>query len=141
MIHKGQTVERRVRQSGITISKLADELNMTRQIIYRWFAKPDLENERIYQVGEVINHDFSEDFWEMREYLAGEPDVEYSKELTRSHKRAITERDKYLALYLSCTKDLSATSKELQEAQKTIIAMQKENAQLRIQLANVKPKK
>jgi lambda repressor-like predicted transcriptional regulator len=60
--HYGQIVEFRVRRNGHNISELARLLNINRRSLYNWFSQQHLKKEYIARIGEVINHNFSEDF-------------------------------------------------------------------------------
>ena len=64
--HKGQTVERIVRQNGYTLTRLAKRLNISRNTLYNKFNNPNLSFDFIMKVGEVISYDFSLDFPEMK---------------------------------------------------------------------------
>ena len=64
--HKGQIVERIVRQSGYTLTRLATRLNISRNTLYNKFNNPNLSFDFIMKVGEIISYDFSIDFPEMK---------------------------------------------------------------------------
>ncbi|MEM7383168.1 MAG: helix-turn-helix domain-containing protein [Bacteroidota bacterium] len=64
--HKGQIVERVVRQSGYTITKIAVQLGVSRNTLYNKFENPSLSFEFIRKVGEIISYDFSRDFPDMQ---------------------------------------------------------------------------
>jgi len=76
--HYGQIVEFRVRRNGHNISELARLLNINRRSLYNWFSQQYLKKEYIARIGEVINHNFSEDF---PEYFKKE-DFEKSQNLS-----------------------------------------------------------
>ena len=58
-VHKGEIVEKAVRQSGYTIKHVANSLGITRNTLYSRFRTANLSDEFILRVGDVINHDFS----------------------------------------------------------------------------------
>ena len=64
--HKGQTVERVVRQSGHSITGVAERLRISRNTLYNKFSNPNLSFDFIMRVGEIINYDFAADFPEMK---------------------------------------------------------------------------
>ena len=64
--HKGQVVERIVRQNGYTLTRLAKRLNISRNTLYNKFSTPNLSFDFIRKVGEIISYDFSIDFPEMK---------------------------------------------------------------------------
>lgn len=64
--HKGQIVERVVRQSGYTITRIAAQLGVSRNTLYNKFESPSLSFEFIRKVGGIISYDFSRDFPEIK---------------------------------------------------------------------------
>jgi transcriptional regulator with XRE-family HTH domain len=65
MIHRGEIVEKFVRKSGYSLSKLADKLHISRNTLYNKFGSANLSYRFIQEVGVIINYDFSFDFPEM----------------------------------------------------------------------------
>jgi transcriptional regulator with XRE-family HTH domain len=65
MIHRGEIVEKFVRKSGYSLSKLADKLHISRNTLYNRFSNANLSYRFIQEVGVIINYDFSLDFLEM----------------------------------------------------------------------------
>jgi hypothetical protein len=65
MQHRGEIVEKAVRNSGISIKRLHDTLGLSRGTIYNKFDDAYLDFDFIVKVGEVIKHDFSVDFPEL----------------------------------------------------------------------------
>lgn len=63
--HYGQIVELIVRKNGFSISELARLTHMNRRSVYNWFNQKYLKQEIIYQIGIIINHDFSVEFPEL----------------------------------------------------------------------------
>ena len=64
--HKGQIVERIVREGGYTLTRLAKRLNISRNTLYNKFNNPNLSFDFIRKVGEIISFDFSIEFPEMK---------------------------------------------------------------------------
>lgn len=63
--HYGQIVELVIRKKGFSISELARLTHMNRRSVYNWFNQKYLKQEIIYQIGIIINHDFSVEFPEL----------------------------------------------------------------------------
>lgn len=66
MKHKGQIVEKIVRRSGYSITKLAKKLQISRNTLYNRFANPNLGYSFIMDVGSIIHYDFTIDFPEIK---------------------------------------------------------------------------
>lgn len=62
MPHQGQILQEVIKSSGVSITHLVDELGITRPTIYRKFKDATLDYNFVKQVGEIIGHDFSNDF-------------------------------------------------------------------------------
>lgn len=80
-LNRGEIVEKRVKEFGISNTKLAERMGYTRQAITDWFKKEDLAFDTIQRVGQVIRYDFSQDIPELQmyrsEFLLSEPPGEY----------------------------------------------------------------
>jgi hypothetical protein len=63
--HYGQIVELVIRKKGVSISELARLTNMNRRSVYNWFNQKYLKQDIIYQIGLILNHDFSVEFPEL----------------------------------------------------------------------------
>ncbi|GAB3233220.1 hypothetical protein GCM10027346_21040 [Hymenobacter seoulensis] len=79
MVHRGEIVAKAVQQSGIKLTKLHTTLGISRPTLYRRFEDPKLDFDFIQKVGDIIMHDFSEDFRELKRNapIAQEPIVAY----------------------------------------------------------------
>jgi len=102
MQHKGEIIEKAVRQSGYSITKLAKKLGKSPRWMYYIFESNNVPIDYILQIGEHIHHDFSEEIKELKKYkqstsrqtIIKEPTVNYSsKQETEEHWK-----NKYLAL-------------------------------------------
>ena len=67
MIHRGKIVEKVIRQSGYSLSKLASRLHISRGTLYNKFKRADLSYRFIIQAGNVIHYNFTHDFPEMKQ--------------------------------------------------------------------------
>ncbi|MVN78267.1 hypothetical protein GO988_18205 [Hymenobacter sp. HMF4947] len=63
--HRGEVVKEAVLKSGVKITKLYQELGISRPTLYRRFEEPNLSFAFIEQVGALIRHDFAQDFREL----------------------------------------------------------------------------
>ncbi|MBO2008430.1 helix-turn-helix domain-containing protein [Hymenobacter negativus] len=62
MPHQGEILQEAIKNSGISITRIVEELGITRPTIYRKFKDETLDYGFVKKVGEIINHDFSTDF-------------------------------------------------------------------------------
>ncbi len=68
MQHKGEIIEKAVRSSGYSITKLADSLGRSRRWIYQIFESPNVPIDYILDIGRIIHHDFSDEVRELKVY-------------------------------------------------------------------------
>lgn len=62
MPHQGEILQEAIRNSGISITRIVEELGITRPTIYRKFKDDTLDANFVNHVGQIIGHDFSRDF-------------------------------------------------------------------------------
>jgi AcrR family transcriptional regulator len=62
MPHQGEIVQEAIRNSGISITRIVEELGITRPTIYRKFKDDTLDTNFVKRIGEIIGHDFAQDF-------------------------------------------------------------------------------
>ena len=62
MPHQGQILQEAIKNSGISITRIVDELGITRPTIYRKFKDETLDYAFVTRVGTIIGRDFSRDF-------------------------------------------------------------------------------
>jgi len=62
MPHQGEILQEAIKNSGISITRIVEELGITRPTIYRKFKEETLDYNIVKRIGEIINHDFSLDF-------------------------------------------------------------------------------
>ncbi|MCA8833024.1 helix-turn-helix domain-containing protein [Hymenobacter pini] len=62
MPHQGEILQEAIKNSGISITRIVDELGITRPTIYRKFKEETLDYNFVKKIGEIIQHDFSDDF-------------------------------------------------------------------------------
>ncbi len=62
MPHQGEIVQEAIKNSGISITRIVEELGITRPTIYRKFKDDTLDVSFVRKIGEIIGHDFAQDF-------------------------------------------------------------------------------
>lgn len=68
MASRGEIVERIIRESGFTISRIAAKLKISRTQLYDDFSNPEMPLDRIVAIGKLLHHDFSQ---ELKDVPAG----------------------------------------------------------------------
>ena len=102
--NRGQIVEKIIRRSGYSITKLSKKLGISRNTLYNRFENPSLGYRFIVEVGNVIHYDFTLDFPEIKEEieLLGEPPLRSvdreTAELWRAEGKYILLLEKYTKL-------------------------------------------
>ena len=67
MPHQGEILQEAIKNSGISITRIVEELGITRPTIYRKFKEETLDYNIVKRIGEIINHDFSTGFTSMQQ--------------------------------------------------------------------------
>ena len=62
MPHQGEILQEAIKISGISITRIVEELGITRPTIYRKFKDETVDYNFVRKIGVIINHDFSNDF-------------------------------------------------------------------------------
>ena len=62
MPHQGEILQAAIKNSGISITRIVEELDVTRQTLYRKFKDDTLDANFVKSIGQIIGHDFSQDF-------------------------------------------------------------------------------
>lgn len=62
MPHQGEILQEAIKHSGISITRIVEELGITRPTIYRKFKEETVDYSFVKKVGLIINHDFSSSF-------------------------------------------------------------------------------
>jgi CRISPR/Cas system-associated exonuclease Cas4 (RecB family) len=65
MQHRGEIVERAIRQSGYPISSIAKKLGKSRRWMYLMFDNTQVDIETVISIGNIIHHDFSDEIKEL----------------------------------------------------------------------------
>jgi len=101
MEHRGEIVEKAIRQSGYPITKLAKKIGKTARWMYYQFENNNMSIDYILQIGECIHYDFSNDIKELKKYNVSNNNVLVNKPETTYFKKQDTVdywKDKYLVL-------------------------------------------
>jgi AcrR family transcriptional regulator len=62
MPHQGEIIQDAIKNSGISITRIVEELGITRPTMYRKFKDDTLDANFVKRIGEIIGHDFAQDF-------------------------------------------------------------------------------
>ena len=62
MPHQGEILQEAIKNSGISITRIVEELGITRPTIYRKFKDETLDANFVKNIGQIIGHDFTQDF-------------------------------------------------------------------------------
>lgn len=62
MKSRGEIVKKAIAESGITISRLAEKIGLSRGQLYTDLSNPEMSFDRILAIGKVLHYDFSQDF-------------------------------------------------------------------------------
>ena len=101
MQHKGEILEKAVRESGMPLTKLTKRLSKSRRWIYNAFENPNVSIDYILEIGKIIHHDFSEDIAELKKYrtMAALMHLENVSEIDNNDKQGQDYwKNKYLKL-------------------------------------------
>ncbi|MFT2009933.1 hypothetical protein ACMA1I_14750 [Pontibacter sp. 13R65] len=61
-MHRGEIVKEAIKASGIAVGVVADRVGLSRRTLYNKFKENSIPYSLILKIGEVIHHDFSEEF-------------------------------------------------------------------------------
>lgn len=67
MPHQGEILQEAIKNSGISITRIVEELGITRPTIYRKFKEDTIDYNFVKRIGDIINHDFSADFTSLQQ--------------------------------------------------------------------------
>jgi DNA-binding Lrp family transcriptional regulator len=82
MPHQGEILQEAIKNSGISITRIVDEMGITRPTIYRKFKEETVDYNFVKRIGDIINHDFSNDFTSVQQSAL--------HFVTSSHKLSVT---------------------------------------------------
>ena len=67
MPHQGEILQEAIKNSGISITRIVEEMGITRPTIYRKFKEETIDYNFVKRIGDIINHDFSTDFTSLQQ--------------------------------------------------------------------------
>lgn len=62
MPHQGEILQEAIKNSGISITRIVEEMGITRPTIYRKFKEVTIDYNFVKRVGDIIGYDFANDF-------------------------------------------------------------------------------
>jgi predicted transcriptional regulator len=100
MQHRGEIIEKAVRESGLSISELARRMKKSRRTIYNLFENPNVSIDEVLHIGKIIHHDFNYVYTDMSKNIStvGEPEATYGETTAYWKDRYIKLLEKYNAL-------------------------------------------
>ncbi|UOQ75419.1 helix-turn-helix domain-containing protein [Hymenobacter sp. 5516J-16] len=93
MPHQGEILQEAIKSSGISITRIVDELGITRPTIYRKFKEETLDYAFVKRVGDVISHDFSQDFTVTQQSVLSFVTPVAVNNVTSASDRVVTSRN------------------------------------------------
>lgn len=129
-MHRGQLVEEATRRSGMSLTKVALRLGISRRTLYQWFTYDALSLSKVERIGAVINHDFSQELTELSNFV-NEHEYKYGSAMPPDYKKILLERDKYLKMYHDL---IDKHTKALEK----IVQLQEEVSTLKLELNQIK---
>jgi|SRR6218665_2750871 len=82
MIHRGEIVEKVVRNSGIPLTRVAKKMGKSRRWLYDVFETVDLSLDYVIEFGKILHYDFSEEIPQISSHrpIVKEPSPTYGEE-------------------------------------------------------------
>lgn len=76
MLHRGEIIEKAIRESGYSITAVAQRLGKSRRWMYFLFDNPVVPLDVILQIGKILYHDFSHEIPEIIQgkFIVSEPE-------------------------------------------------------------------
>jgi hypothetical protein len=79
MLHRGEIIEKTIRESGYSITTIAQKLGRSRRWMYLLFDNPNVPIDLILKIGKIIYHDFSIEFPEVIQPASSESETIYER--------------------------------------------------------------
>lgn len=93
MPHQGEILQEAIKNSGISITRIVEELGITRPTIYRKFKEETLDYAFVKRVGDVISHDFTQDFTITQQSVFPFVSTPVVNNVTHVTERSVTPRN------------------------------------------------
>jgi hypothetical protein len=97
-VHRGEILEKVVKDSTVKITQLVKRMGISRGTYYNHTQDPHLPFELLEQYGRFLNYDFSQDIPEIRKFLVEEPEASYGS--PKNLKEAIEQINYWKAKYI-----------------------------------------
>lgn len=88
MQHKGEIIEKAVRESGHSITKLAQKMGKSRRWVYQIFDSSVVPIDYIMEIGKIIHHDFTRDIKGIKLYASGLSSVSFEENTFSGNSKA-----------------------------------------------------
>lgn len=72
-LHRGEVIREAIKASGVAVGVVAEKLGVSRKTLYNKFKETGIPYSFILKLGEVIHHDFSEEFPHLSKNAKKEP--------------------------------------------------------------------
>ncbi|WP_426489810.1 helix-turn-helix domain-containing protein [Hymenobacter sp. 102] len=92
MLHQGEILQEAIKNSGISITRIVEELGITRPTIYRKFKDETLDYAFVTRVGEIISHDFSQDFTALQQSVISFPVTHVTNSVNNVNVKPVPNR-------------------------------------------------
>lgn len=115
MVHRGEILQKAIRESGMPVTRVARAVHKSRRWIYNQFERPDVPLDFLIEIGRVIYYDFSPEIPELRRNKSASPPKPKSTlrdpETPYPDNNARYWKDKYLKLLEEHTELLKTLKK------------------------------
>ncbi|WP_305005294.1 helix-turn-helix domain-containing protein [Hymenobacter aranciens] len=76
MESRGEIVRKVIKDSGLSITRIAEKIHISRNQLYLDFSNPEMSFDRILAIGQVLGYDFSMHFKELVNKPSSQPEDE-----------------------------------------------------------------
>ncbi len=98
MQHRGEILEKAIRQSGIPITRIVKKLSKSRRWLYNQFTRQDVSLDIFLEIGKLIHHDFSLELNEFKLNTRRSHLIEDANDNEYGNQTAQYWKDKYMHL-------------------------------------------
>ena len=96
--HRGEILEKAVRKSTYPIKALAEKLGISRNTLYNKFREHNLNYDFVLKVGDIIYHDFKDDFPELKTTIPIHI-AKHARELRKLERNYVQLLERYEKLF------------------------------------------
>jgi hypothetical protein len=98
MQHRGEILEKAIRQSGVPITRIVKKLSKSRRWLYNQFTRQDVSLDVFLEIGKLIHHNFSQDLNEFKPNARLSHLIEDANDNEYGNQTAQYWKDKYMHL-------------------------------------------